>query len=203
MKIGILGGTFSPVHKGHINMALAAKEQLKLDKVLFMPTGNPPHKKNIIDVRHRLNMLELALRDYSNLQVSDFEAKREGIIYTADTLELLSESNPENEYTFIIGADSLFYIDKWYQPERIFKYSDIAVCSRDGSGKRELLNKIEELKQTYNPRIKILEFEEVTISSKEIRDFFANKSEKDNEILKRYVPEDVIDYIEKEGLYNE
>ena len=112
-KIGILGGTLNPVHLGHLMIAEEALEQFNLDKVLFMPSGCPPHKDiaQIASNEHRKNMVELAIRGNDRFLFSDFEMKREGIIYTSDTLKLLKEENPSSEYYFIMGAKSLLYLE--------------------------------------------------------------------------------------------
>ena len=108
-KIGILGGTFNPIHNGHIALALAACRQYDLQYVLVMVSKTPPHKRNmnIPDAAIRSEMVKMAVADEKHLVYSDFELKRDGYIYTADTLALLCEKHPENEYYFIIGGDSL------------------------------------------------------------------------------------------------
>ncbi len=201
MKKGILGGTFSPVHKGHILMAGCAMEELGLDCVLFMPTGNPPHKSDILDIGHRLNMLRLCVQDVPGFEVSDFESKRSGIIYTADTLRLLKDMYPDDDYTFIIGGDSFFNITSWHTPEKIFEYAQIAVCIRGDADNKKMLAQKEMLENKYAANIKLLHFKPVDISSNEIRR--AVKSGNENEIsrISRYMPAKVLEYIKKEGLY--
>lgn len=201
MNVGILGGTFDPVHKGHIKMAGAAYDGLNLDKVIFMPTNNPPHKNKITDFRHRMNMVKLAVRPFSYIEVSDMEMLREGTIYTADTLEYLTDKYPENDYVFIMGADSLLYIDKWYRPDKIMKYASLAVCARDcaESGSAKLNDCIRFLTEKYNADITMLDFTCIDISSSEIRKNIYNASER----VKNCISDDVYNYIIKEGLYRD
>lgn len=203
MKIGILGGTFNPIHEGHIEMAKTAYRELKLDKVLIMPTGNPPHKNNILDAKHRTEMIKLAIEGIDYLEFSDFELKRDEIIYTAQTLQMLREENPEIHYTFIVGADSFLSITNWYCPERIFKYAKIAVCNRNDVRERVLFTQKNELEKTFGAQVDILNFEGVDISSQFIRS--AIKESKTNpvkiEIIKNYINRNVLDYINNEGLY--
>ena len=120
-RIGIMGGTFDPVHNGHLLLGRQALSEYGLDQVWYMPSHIPPHKKDhrITDPKDRLAMLELALKGIPFFTVSDFEMKRDGNTYTAQTLELLKDAYPEDEFYFIIGADSLFQLETWYHPERV------------------------------------------------------------------------------------
>ena len=115
-KIGILGGTFDPVHNGHLALGKQAYEQFKLDEIWFMPSGHPPHKKSrlVTQGKEREDMVKLAIASVSYFVYSDFELKREGNTYTAQTLTLLREAYPQHEFYFIIGADSLYEIEQWY-----------------------------------------------------------------------------------------
>lgn len=129
-KIGIMGGTFDPIHNGHTEMAKKAMERLKLSKVLFMTDGTPPHKEEITSAELRYQMVKLAIKTNRNFEASDYELKKQGYSYTAQTLEFLKKENPQNDYYFIMGADSLNYMDKWYKPEVIFSLAKIVVFSR-------------------------------------------------------------------------
>ncbi len=197
MKSGILGGTFDPVHKGHITMARLTKESLGLDNILFMPSGNPPHKTHISDNRTRMDMLNLALKHYPDYYVSDFEFKREGIIYTSDTLTLLCKENPDTEYTFIIGADSLYNLHQWHRPDIICKKADIAVCARKSSSHVSLSTECTRLTSKYGARIHVIDFPCIDISSHEIRDnIYTNP-----DMITEYLNDDVYRYIIQKGLY--
>lgn len=128
-QIGILGGTFDPIHKGHIALALNAKKKFELDEVWMMPSPNPPHKaeKKITDYRLRSKMLKIALQDYPSLQLSEFEIQRQGKIYTYETLQGLNASFTDVEFSFIMGADSLFEIEKWVRPDIVMREARILV----------------------------------------------------------------------------
>ena len=120
-KIGIMGGTFDPIHNGHLLIGIQAKEEYDLDQIWYMPNGQPPHKKDhkITDKNHRCNMVKFALEGQKGMIFSDFEIKRPGNTYTAQTLSLLRAAYPQNKFYFILGADSLYEIEQWYHPEQI------------------------------------------------------------------------------------
>lgn len=169
-KIGILGGTLDPIHIGHMIIAETALEELQLEKVIFMPSGNPPHKdkKSISDNIHRENMVKLSIEDNERFVFSDFEMKREGIIYTADTLKLLKEKYMDMDIFFILGADSLLAIETWYKPGVIFENCTIVVADRDKSND-SIINMIKHLEERYNAKIIYIKSPMVDISSSDIR----------------------------------
>ena len=128
MKIGLFGGAFNPIHNGHIQVAENAIKKAGLDKVIFIPTGNAPHKKETeISRKDRLNMLLLALEDRENMIVSDYELKKETVSYSADTAEYFKKLYPQDELFFIIGDDSYNQLDSWREPERITKVEKPAI----------------------------------------------------------------------------
>ena len=191
-KIGILGGTFNPIHNGHLSLAKEAYEQHNLDKVWIMVSPNPPHKAGttIVDVSHRNNMVKNAIEPFEYLEFSDYEQRREGFIYTAETLTLLKKDYPENEYFFIIGGDSLENIEKWYHPEIVLANCILLAAGRDDLFNEALVNRINELNAKYNADIRMVKMTPMDVSSTEIRagDF-------DD------VPESVRRYIEENHLY--
>lgn len=196
-KIGILGGTLDPIHNGHMSMAKCAREQLSLDKIIIMPTPNPPHKnaKNISDANIRLFMVKIAIENIDYLEYSDFEMKREGIIYTSDTLELFIKENPDSEIFFIMGADSLLAIETWHKPEKIFEQCKVVVVDRDNSD--EKINKqISYLQDKYDAQIIYLNMPMVDISSTNIKERIKN-----NESINNLVPKKVEKYILQNKLY--
>ncbi len=134
-RLGILGGTFDPVHHAHLVAAQEAHHQLELDRVLFIPAGAPPHKPNrpLSAAHHRLQMLELAIADQPHFAISRVDLDRPGPCYTVDTLALLrSEWGPTPTFFFIEGADSLADIPTWYQPQRLLDLCELAVVERPG-----------------------------------------------------------------------
>ena len=134
-RLGILGGTFDPIHHGHLVAAEEAHHQLGLDLVLFVPAGLPPHKSGrpILAAHHRLEMLKLALADRPHFSISKVDLVRPGPCYTVDTLELLrSEWGGGPGFFFIEGADSLAEIPSWYKPQRLIELCELAVVERPG-----------------------------------------------------------------------
>ena len=170
-KIGILGGTFNPIHNGHLMLAKEAYEQHNLDKVWIMVSPNPPHKAGttIVDVTHRNNMVKVAIEPYSFMELSTYEQRREGYIYTAETLTLLKKDYPENEYYFIIGGDSLENIEKWYHPEIVLANCILLAAGRDDLFNEALISRINELYEKYNADIRMVKMQPMDVSSTEIR----------------------------------
>ena len=131
-KIGLMGGTFDPIHLAHIEIARRAKEQYNLDEVIFMTSGNPPHKKgqNVTDARVRLEMVKLAIDGIDGFTASDYEVNKAEYSYSVNTLKWLHTEYPDTEIYFLIGEDSLDYIDKWYRPEEILDLCTVLVYPR-------------------------------------------------------------------------
>lgn len=196
-NIGILGGTLNPIHLGHLVMAQTAKERLNLDKILFMPSGCPPHKNIdlIADKNHRSNMIKLAIEDNPYFEFSDFELKRSGIIYTADTLRILNEQYPEYNFFFIMGADSFFAIEDWKTPEEIFKLCTVVVVDRYEVTDK-IKSMIEYFKNKYEGHIIFINSPLINISSSYIRDNVKNDIS-----IKYLVSNEVEKYIIENELY--
>lgn len=197
-KVGILGGTFDPIHTGHLILAEAAYEACKLDYVLIMPNGNPPHKPGQVNatMQQRTHMAELAIADNKHLQVSDFEKTPQDYHYTYETLEFLKKEHPDTEYYFILGADSLVNFHTWKEPERICKNCRILAATRDRMESQMLQKCIASLKEAFGAEIELLETPNIDISSNMIRD----KVQK-HQTIKYYVPAAVEKYIQEQGLY--
>ncbi|MDF2541670.1 MAG: hypothetical protein K0S47_1388 [Herbinix sp.] len=197
-KIGIMGGTFNPVHHGHLMLAENAYEQIGLDQILFMPSKNPPHKpKNeIVSEEHRINMIKLAIKDNSHFSTSFVELEREGITYTADTLTELTRKYPDTEFYFIVGADSLYMMQDWMEPQIVFDLSTILVAVRDDVKTEGLMKHAEFLKETFGAKIILLEMPTIEISSNNIRNRVA-----EHKSIRYYVPDEVITYIQANELY--
>ncbi|MDD3367556.1 MAG: nicotinate-nucleotide adenylyltransferase [Lachnospiraceae bacterium] len=168
MKIGIIGGTFDPIHNGHLQIAENAYRSFALDKVIFIPSGCSYMKEHVSEAECRLAMAKLALQKYNYFAVSDIETKRPGNSYTFETLSELSAQCPA-EYYYIIGADTLFMMEKWKSPEIIFELSTILVSVREGFPMDELRAKKDELEKRYQARIHFLPTRYFPYSSTEIR----------------------------------
>lgn len=199
-KVGIMGGTFNPIHLAHTEMAKVCLRQQDLDKILFMPSKNPPHKKDksILPENERAVMVKLAVSEYDKFVFSDFELQRKGTTYTADTLRLLQEENPDDNYYFIMGADSLLYLDKWYRPQEILKRAVILAIGRDGSTHDELKEKRKELIKQYGKvDIRFVHMRQMDISSSMIREGIAH-----GENMEKYLDKEVWNYINANGLYD-
>jgi nicotinate-nucleotide adenylyltransferase len=136
MKVGLFGGAFNPIHRCHLVVAESARERLGLDTVLFIPTGNPPHKPSteFIASAHRLEMLKLAIAPYPYFQVSDIEVHRQNKSYTIDTVRELRRHSPvDTELMFIIGLDAFHDLPSWKEPDALLNSCDFAVVARPGT----------------------------------------------------------------------
>ncbi len=196
LKTGILGGSFDPVHNAHIKLAQYAYEELRLDKVIFIPAYIQPFKqdKEVTDEHHRLNMLKLAVADYPYFEVSDIEIQLKGQSYTARTLLELKKTY--SDMVFILGADSYLSLSKWNHPEIIFQNAEIACAHRDGSTTELLQNKCEEYKTKYNGITHFLSMPDTDISSTDIR-----LALKEDENVENLLPDKVLNYIKENKLY--
>lgn len=197
-QVGIVGGTFDPFHKAHLQMGIEAMRQFELDEVLFMPTGDPPHKstKSITPGMKRKEMLELALLGYQNFFVSDIELKHEGTTYTANTLTELTEANPDTDYFYIVGADSLDYMEYWYRPEIICRLCTILAVRRSTQSSERVFEVANHLKTVFGASVFVLDCSEIDISSTEIR-----RRVQEGESLEGMVDEKVEAYIRQHHLY--
>ena len=194
-KVGIMGGTFNPIHNGHISLAQSAYESLSLDKILFMPSGKSYMKSSVLDAKHRVNMIKCAISSYSYFELSTVEVERAGNTYTSETLKLLKQQNPQTHYYFIMGADSLFHIETWKNPEVIFSLSTLVCAVRDEYNYEDLEQKRKELSQK-GANIVLLDMPEINISSSDIR-----KRVNQKQSISAFVPDAVVKYILQEHLY--
>lgn len=147
MKIGILGGSFDPIHMGHLILGENVRDSLKLDKVIFIPTGINPFKgnRNTTSPTQRLEMIKLAIESNPHFTISTIEIEREGISYTIDTIKSLKGRYKEDDLYFIIGSDIIFQIEKWKDIQQLFKLCKFALVNRPGKELKEIDNKVEEL----------------------------------------------------------
>ena len=171
-KIGALGGSFHPFHNGHLMLGQYCLDKKLVKEVWFIPTGVSYLKsgKQMLSGEERLRLLELGIEGRPGMKASDIEIKRPGNTYTVDTLKELKRLYPEHDFYFIVGADCLFSIETWYQASEIFKLCSLLVARRDGKSRWEMRVKAKELMEKYGTSIKILEFQEMNISSTMIRD---------------------------------
>ena len=203
-EIGIFGGTFNPVHKAHINLAIRAKEDFELDEVWFMPTLVSPHKNNkyITDINTRMDMIKLAIEDHKYLKCSDFELRISREIdknYTYYTLQRLKQFYRDINLYFIIGADSLYEIESWKNPHIIMNFSTLLVAGREYENKSvNMENMARKLKDKYSADIRFIDFKEMDISSHTIRELVA-----DGKDVSEFLPYKVYNYIKEHNLYKD
>ena len=198
-KIGIMGGTFDPIHIGHLILAQSAYEQFGLDHVLVMPSGNPPHKRSReggADNEQRTQMVRLAIGDNPHLKLSLEEMHEMGYVYTSLTLKRLTQANPDTRYFFIMGADSLFQFDSWRDPQKICDQCVLVAAVRDHVSSEKLDREIDRVAQKYHADVRKLVTPNIDISSHEIRQWIGQ-----GRSCRYYLPEEVRDYINRQGLY--
>lgn len=200
MKIGIMGGTFDPVHNGHLMLAEYACRDYKLDQVWFMPNAHPPHKDNkaiVSSPEERAEMVRIAIRGYRNFRLEDYELNRQEISCSYQTMEHFREAYPSDHFYFIIGADSLFAIEHWVHAERLFPTCTILAAFRGYKNTRKVMEeRILFLNHKYHADVRLLETPLMDISSHELREMLQK-----NENTDCYIPEAVLDFIRSRHLY--
>lgn len=199
MKIGIMGGTFYPIHNCHLMLGEYAYKLFDLDQIWFMPNGTPPHKSNEkieAMTKNRVEMVERAIKEYPYFFLTTYEAEKKEPSYSYKTMEHFQEIYPEHEFYFIIGADSLFSIESWVHPERLLKTCILLAAYRDGKGTQEMLSQIHYLMRKYMCDIRLLNSPDIDISSTEIRNRI-----KQGLPIQEFVPKSVIEYIEEKQLF--
>ena len=200
-KVGIMGGTFNPIHNGHLILGQTAYEQFDLDEVMFMPNKKPYYKKlskNVTD-EQRCDMVKLAIENNDAFSFSDIEVTREGVTYTVETLRILTQQNPDHEYYFIMGADSLFHFDSWKEAGEIVKMATLLVATRDSMATFDIESQIEYLQSEFeDARIECLFSPSLEISSNQLR-----KRCKEGKSIRYLVPEVTENYIKKHHLYED
>lgn len=199
-RIGIMGGTFNPIHIGHLLLAENARDNFALKEILFIPSGHSYMKEEslITDKNLRLQMTALAIEDNPFFSLSAIEVEREGNTYTYETLTLLKKQNPETEYYFIVGADSLFSMENWKHPEVIFDSCIVLAAVREDKDQTDLLRQIAYLESKYKACIRQISLKEIDISSTDIRRRIAQRKS-----IRYMVPDKVISFIEENHLYLE
>ena len=195
-----MGGTFDPIHMGHLILGEKAYEQFHLDKVLFMPSGNPPHKRNRkgrATDEQRVEMARRAVSSNPHFELSLIEMYENGYTYTYHTLETLKAQNPDTEYYFIIGADSLYSFDTWMEPGRICQACTLVVAVRNHTSLDELDAAMEQLSLKYHGTFVQLDTMNIDVSSEMLRAWVG-----DRKSVRYYIPDSVISYIEENQIYS-
>ena len=197
-KVGIIGGTFNPIHLGHLILAEYAYDEYQLDEILFIPSGKSYFKdpKTILDKKMRITLTGEAIEDNPHFALSTLETDRPGNSYTYETLEELRKKNPDVHYYLIIGADSLFQIESWKSPDIIMNNAIILAASRKDQGIDILKEKADELMKKFHSEIHILTCPMIDISSTDIRNRI-----KEGKSIKYLVKEQTENYIKKYQLY--
>ena len=200
MRIGLFGGSFDPVHYGHLLLAEYCREQSKLDQVLFMPAATSPHKseQKPADAQARIEMLRLAMGGHEAFELSELEVDRGGVSYTVDTLAALRKQSPDAEWFFLMGGDSLADLPTWRDPQRICELATPLVVGRHGFAEPDYFGlakfveggRLAEIQQHY------VEMPLIELSSTEIR-----RRVQEDLSIRYQVPRSVEKYIETQGLY--
>ena len=196
MKYCLFSGTFNPVHNAHILMAQKVLKEFNFNKIIFIPAYMQPLKDYDyckLTAKHRLNMLQAALKNYPEFEVNTIEYDKKDVSYTYNTILELYKTLPdiEGKINFIIGTDALINIEKWYEYEKLIQLTDFILLIRDN-------NDLEKCKKIKNINFKLLKSDKINISSSQIRNLVKN-----NEDISKLVPKEVQEYIKQNNLYTE
>lgn len=196
MKRGVLGGTFDPVHRAHLELAEFAQEQLALGRVVWIPAGDPWRKKGrtIAPANNRLAMLRLAVQNQPSWSVSTIELEREGPTYSVDTLEELRESHIDDDVTLLLGQDALEDLPNWHEPERLIQLTTLAVAVR--GDRRQTAPELEALLPGLSKRVTWLDMPQLPFSATQVRTLASKGTP-----LEGFVPAAVEAYIREHHLY--
>lgn len=196
-KYGIFGGSFNPIHYGHLMICEYIKEEMGLDKVIFIPTGNPPHKELELSAEDRYEMVRLAISPNPDFEISDIETTRVKKSYTVDTIRELKKIYKEEKLYFLIGLDSLFQLKTWMKIGDLSQEIEFVVALRPGYFDREEINKeIDFLRENFGTKINLIKTPLYEISSTDLRDRI-----REGKSLRYLIPKKVLDYIEESGFY--
>jgi len=196
--VGILGGTFNPPHSGHLSIAESLLAEFSLDEILFLPVGQPPHKRSleIASNEHRLNMLRLLTAHDPRLCVSDLEMNRSGYTYTVDTLTQLKNTVSDSIFYYIIGTDTLFKLTSWMRFEEVFRLTRFLCIPRPGDDPETVEKEILRLSREFGAEIRLSRSSGPDISSTMVRTMTAA-----GESLQKVVPQKLEEYIKDNGLF--
>ncbi len=199
-NIALFGGTFDPIHLGHVNLAKAAVLECQLDKLIFIPNYISPFKQNrkIASGFHRSEMIRRILTENPKFQISDYELEREGPSYTYNTLKYFSERYPDDQIAFVVGFDSVLSLDSWYHGEDILRKYPIITGARPGISNPDCFRKIQSYEEDYRSQITVLNMKPFDVSSSDIRELVRN-----GKSIAEFVPRSVEKYINENGLYRD
>lgn len=199
-KIGIFGGSFDPIHQGHLNIAQSAYEEFSLDEVWFIPAGHSPNKdeRGMTSAIDRAEMVALAIAPYPYFKLSRMEIEAQQTSYTYLTLSSLKEQYPDAELYFIMGADSLDYFEKWKHPEIICEKAIILTAVRDDMDIAAIEKKISEIQSLFPARIYPIRGGRTEVSSTELRSIYKKAGN-----IPAMIPDAVLKYISEHGLYSD
>lgn len=198
-NLGIMGGTFDPIHFGHVGCAEVVASAFCLDEVWFMPANLPNFKQNqnVASTLHRTNMCKLAIGEHKNykFKVSMMEADRDGVTYTSDTLEIIKKKNSDLNIFFITGTDAILDLPKWHNYEKLMDLATFVSVTRKGTNSISAAQR--DFLQKNADKIKILKADVIEVSSSKLRKKIANKQD-----VSKYTFKSVIDYINENNLYS-
>ncbi len=199
-RIGIMGGTFDPIHNGHLLIAENAYEQLQLDEVRFIPTGRSPHKqgRHILDGAQRLQMVRLAIAGNPAFVVDDRELRSDALSYSALTLTQMHRELPDAKLFFIMGGDSLRDFKTWYEPQTICACATLVAAARDACDQDCLQAYKKELQELFEAEVELLDTPNLSVTSSEIRERVAA-----GRSIRYQVPDAVLEYILENQIYHE
>ncbi|MBQ3794740.1 MAG: nicotinate-nucleotide adenylyltransferase [Butyrivibrio sp.] len=199
-RIGVLGGTFDPIHNQHVAVAAAVYRELACDEVWLMPNGVPPHKQDrkIASGKDRIAMIEYAIADYPYMKVCTYQVDQGGLSYVGQDFEQFNKMYPNTDFYFVIGADNAYTIDKWLYFDLLIQNCNIAVAGREVQGQEKTLaEQIAYLNSTYDLNIVSLQFQSEPVSSTLVRDKLKN-----GEDVSEYINQNELNYIKANGLYD-
>lgn len=202
MKTGIMGGSFNPIHMGHLMMSEYIRSELEIDRVFLIPTGKAPHKgPYAVSGQARFRMVDLACRDNPYFFPLDLEVKNPEISYSVDTLTRLSKAYPEDDFYFFLGSDILLDLKGWKKFEDLARLTSFVVAIRPGFERlsmRDVQREMDFLRETYGARINLVETPRFEISSSDLRDRLSK-----GKSVRYLIPDQIIVYIQEKGYYRE
>jgi nicotinate-nucleotide adenylyltransferase len=201
VRLGVFGGTFDPVHFGHLILAEQCREQAQLDQVLFVPSARPPHKltQPLTPLERRIEMLALAISGQPAFRIDDMEKDRPGPSYTVETLQILRDRQPEAELFLILGGDSVNDLPYWYEPRRILELASLLIVARPGADMPPLDAWREALKlpADFGVRCQVVRCPLIDIASRDVR-----QRQAEGKSIRYLVPRAVEEYIREKKLYS-